>query len=161
MLSQSVTTFEDPENKKFQYSKSCELSLNLLYNQPIMRKLSLGILFGLLRLSGFAQEFNVDSLKNALAHSKNDTSTINTLNKIARAYIYNHPDSAYYYGYRSQQKAKEIHFLKGEAGGQIMMGDGLTKMGDYAAALTALISGLKLAEQARGETTSHSKPDLQ
>ncbi len=73
-----------------------------------MRKLSLGILFGLLRLSNYAQESNIDSLKNILALSKKDTNAINTLNDIAHSYIYSHPDSTYYYGFRAMVMAKEL-----------------------------------------------------
>jgi tetratricopeptide (TPR) repeat protein len=113
-----------------------------------MRKLSFGILFGLLSLSMYAQPSKIDSLKNVLTISRKDTNTVNTLNNIAHEFIYSHPDSAYYYGYKGMLMSKELHFLRGEAGGLIMMGDGLIAMGDYASALTVLLKGLKLAEQA-------------
>lgn len=120
-------------------------------NLYIMRKLSLVIPFVLLALSIYAQLSKIDSLKNVLTFGRKDTNTVNTLNNIAREFIYSHPDSAYYYGYRGMLLAREIHFLKGEAGGQIMMGDGLIAMGDYASALTVLLNGLKLAEQAEDD----------
>ncbi len=116
-----------------------------------MRKLSLVVLFGLLWLSIYAQPSKIDSLKKVLTLSKNDTNTVNTLNKIALEYIYSHPDSTYYYGYQGMLMAKDIHFVKGEAGSLIMMGDGLIKMSDFASALTVLLNGLKLAEQAKDE----------
>ncbi len=87
-----------------------------------MRKLSFVVLFGLLTLSVYTQTSKIDSLKNILSRSKNDTNTVNTYNNIAYEFIYSHPDSAYYYGYRGLLMAKDIHFVKGEAGGLVMMG---------------------------------------
>ena len=112
-----------------------------------MRKLFLGILFGLLTLFNFAQVSKIDSLKNVLTINRKDTNNVNNLNNIAHEFIYSHPDSTYYYGYQGMQMAKELHFLKGEAGGFVMMGDGLIKMGDFTNALNALLSGLRIAEE--------------
>ena len=111
-----------------------------------MRKFLLGIFFGLLMLSGFAQYSNIDSLKHVLVLSKKDTNAVFILNNIAHAYVFSHPDSTYYYGNRGMLMAKELHFLKGEAEGLILMGDGLTKMGNLPAALNVLLNGLKLSE---------------
>ncbi len=116
-----------------------------------MRKLSLVILSGLLVLSGFTQDSDIDSLRQALAHYKKDTNTVNTLLKIAYAYSYYHPDSAYYYGNQGMMLAKDLHFMKGEADGMIMMGDALIKMGNFPAALGLLLRGLKLSEQIRDQ----------
>src|SRR5277367_1730279 len=111
-----------------------------------MRKICLVFLFGLLTLSIFARDTNLDSLRAILAPGKRDTSIVNALNNMAHAYFYSHPDSSYYYGYLSMTMSEELHFLKGEATGMIMMGNGLIKMGNYPAALSELLHSLKLSE---------------
>src|SRR3569833_1148194 len=68
-----------------------------------------------------------DSIKNLLGtipdYQKNpDTAVINNLNKLAEEYFHTNPDSTYYYGNKSIELSKKIHYPAGMAGGLLQTG---------------------------------------
>ncbi|AMR30978.1 hypothetical protein A0256_05835 [Mucilaginibacter sp. PAMC 26640] len=69
----------------------------------------------------------VDSIKNLLATSLKaqapaDTSTINSLNKLAEDYFQSNPDSAFYYGQKGVTLSRKIKYDKGIADGLLQTG---------------------------------------
>jgi len=89
-------------------------------------KIFLIFLFSFFYLSSFANVTvgEIDSVKNLLANSgaTPDTSVINKLNKLAEDYFRINPDSCYYYGNKSIQLSKKIHYSAGIASGLLQVG---------------------------------------
>lgn len=81
-----------------------------------------------MHLQGLAASHpEVDSIKNlltiaALHQKKPDTSTINTLNKLAANYFKSNPDSAYYYGQKGIELSRKIKYRAGIANGLLETG---------------------------------------
>jgi two-component system sensor histidine kinase/response regulator len=95
----------------------------------IKLKFSFTLIFSFLYLSGFAaiRGGDVDSIKNLVDNSlknqdKPDTITINRLNKLAADYFQINPDSSYYFGQKSIELSKKIHYSAGIAGGLLQTG---------------------------------------
>ena len=77
----------------------------------------------------FANIYNgdADSIKNLLEtipdyQKSPDTAVINKLNQIAEEYFRTNPDSTYYYGNKSIELSKKIHYQAGVAGGLLQTG---------------------------------------
>ena len=69
---------------------------------------------------------DVDSIKNLLSNfpdnQKQDTATVNRLNKLAEGYFQINPDSTYYYGQKSVRLSQKLHYKAGEANGLLQTG---------------------------------------
>lgn len=98
-----------------------------------------------------AQQFNIDSLKNELAHSKNDTAIMLLLGNIADGYSEINPDSSYLYGNKMLTITKKLDLRLEEIFALCQMGYAQMNMGNYPRSLQTLISAISLSEDKNSE----------
>ena len=112
-----------------------------------MRKLTATLLFITLYIGAIAQHKTIDSLKNALAKTKDDTSRIVLMTTLSRAILYSKPDSSLLIAQQAVQLSRAVKFSKGEALGLDREGVAFNTIGDYPHALSSMLASLKIAEQ--------------
>jgi tetratricopeptide (TPR) repeat protein len=115
-----------------------------------MRRLFLLFPLLLLLVSSVAQS-NIDSLERLVAGAKKDTNTVLTLRKLADAYYYYRPDSAYFFSNLGILMARELSYKKGEIDNTIEMGSSLDQIGNFPEGLSTLLRSLKMSEDASYE----------
>lgn len=93
-----------------------------------------------------AQTKRTDSLKHLLAFCRVDTTRIILLNEIGDEFLRTNLDSAISYQKRGLELAGKIHYYKGKAWCQLSLGNAAASRGNYARALTWLLSALKQDE---------------
>jgi serine phosphatase RsbU (regulator of sigma subunit)/Tfp pilus assembly protein PilF len=100
-------------------------------------------------IASSAQNPHLDSLTNVLKSMKEDTSKINTLNELCRAYLFETNDNSKSSAYIDQQLAlsKKLNFKKGLAFGYTNMAILYTNKGDYKIALEYNQLSLKLMQE--------------
>jgi two-component system sensor histidine kinase/response regulator len=101
----------------------------VIINQSEILKRLLALPFLFITLAGFASpsKGEVDSLKTLVttslqAQDEPDTLNINRLNKLAANYFDFNPDSTLYYGQKSIQLSRKIHYKAGMADGLVQTG---------------------------------------
>jgi signal transduction histidine kinase len=92
------------------------------------------------------QRSDIDSLKNLLYQTKEDTSRIILLGKLSGAYSMSSPDSALFYVRQGLTLAQEINYLKGEYFCLVNLGVALWSMGDYATVIKLMLPKQKEIE---------------
>jgi tetratricopeptide (TPR) repeat protein len=92
------------------------------------------------------QGANVDSLKNLLAETKDDTTRIMILSRLCNELARYEPDSAIQLAQEGLKQAKQIHFPKEEANLTMALGVALAYVGNYANAIKWLSSVLAYAD---------------
>jgi serine phosphatase RsbU (regulator of sigma subunit)/Tfp pilus assembly protein PilF len=103
----------------------------------------------LLPIASSAQNHHLDSLLAVLKSLKEDTSKINTLNEVCRAYLFETNDNSKSSAYIEQELAlsKKLNFKKGLAFGYTNMAILYTNKGDYKIALEYNQLSLKLMQE--------------
>ncbi len=108
-----------------------------------MKCLLLSVITVFIVVSSFAQNKKIDSLNNLLANTKSDTALINLLNAKAIAFTENDLDSSIVITKATIEKAKQIHYLQGEANAYRIAGIAYNYKGSFKQALNYF----KLSEQ--------------
>jgi len=111
-----------------------------------MKKAAAIILLYLASQAVFAQTKRTDSLKHLLAFCREDTTRVILLNKIGNEFLHTNLDSAISYQKRGLELAGKIHYYKAKAWCERSLGDAAASHGNYANALTWLLSALKQDE---------------
>ena len=111
-----------------------------------MKKYALTLIFIWCNSLAFTQN-KIDSLKQLLAHSLEDTQSVNVLSELADEFYYFFPDSTYYYASLGLAKAEKLQDLRGEARCKLLMGQGLSLSGNYPKALHWMLQSLKTYEE--------------
>lgn len=94
----------------------------------------------------------IDSLKAGLLNGVSTTSEVNTLNKLAVAYLINNDcDSGLYYSVRSVKMAEALDYKKGKALATFYTGLSLRCKQDYTNAYTSLLEAKNLFEELGNE----------
>ncbi len=99
------------------------------------------------RLTLQAQNKKIDSVNNLIAKAATDTARINLLNAKATIYAENSLDSAINIASANSIKAKQLHYLKGEADANRIKGTALTQKGSFALAKQNLTMAEQLYQQ--------------
>ena len=94
-----------------------------------------------------AWEAQLDSLLDELPRAKPDTNRVNLLNLITNYYLYINPNEGINYANQSLALARRLTWKKGMTVAYNGLGNSYTNKSDYPQALTAYLSGLKIAEE--------------
>ena len=105
----------------------------------------------IITLSAAAQQFNIDSLKNEIVISNNDTLNTILLGKIADAYSEINPDSSYHYSNRMLVLARKLNLQPEEAYALIEIGYAQLNMGNYPRSLQNMLAAISIAEDKNSE----------
>ena len=98
-----------------------------------------------------AQQSYLDSLKNEIAISENDTIRLIRLRNISRVYSELYPDSAYSYSEKLLAISQKLDFKLDEANALREKAYALLNMGNYPRSLQIILSSLKIAEDPKSE----------
>jgi len=107
---------------------------------------SLIILLLFLNFTGFAQINSADSLKLLLKSAKEDTSIVLLLAELSESYLYNNPDTSFYFTQQGLALSRKINYIKGEASSLRNLGVIFEMSGDYPTALEQYFQALKKYE---------------
>jgi len=99
---------------------------------------------------GAAQQLHIDSLKREIG-SKNDTTNLILLEKIANTYSEINPDSALLYAMKMLVITKKLDLKLEEVVALGEMGYALLNLGNYPRSLQTLLTGISIAEDAGSE----------
>ena len=102
-------------------------------------------------LSASAQQYVIDSLKNELLLSKNDTTRMLLLGKIADAYSEINPDSAFHYGSSMLPLTKKMNLKLEEVFALCQIGYAQLNMGNYPRSLQSLLAAISISEDKNSE----------
>jgi len=109
-------------------------------------KTSLLIVFAVINvISLSAQTESIDSLKNELEITRNDTMQYALLDALSRNYLETKPDSALYYARRAMETARGLQFKLGQAVSLGKIGYAQQNLANYPASLKAYLSGIEIA----------------
>ena len=97
-----------------------------------------------------AQQY-LDSLKNELANSENDTIKLIRLRNITRIYSEMLPDSAFSYAEKLLKLSQKLNFKLDEANALRETAYALLNMGNYPRSLQTVLAALKIAEDPKSE----------
>lgn len=100
----------------------------------------------LIALQVTAQQNTVDSLRQLLATTKEDTIKVNLLNQLSWNFIETKPDSNLFYGNQALELSRKIHYTEGEIFALVNTSSGFTLSGNYAKALENSLEALKKSE---------------
>ena len=95
----------------------------------------------------YGQTKLIDSLKQVLQTVKDDTSRVNVLSNLGRAYSNSKPDSALLFSREGLLLAKKINFKSGEARCLARIAGVFNVLGNYPRALELYLEALKIAEE--------------
>jgi signal transduction histidine kinase len=98
-----------------------------------------------------AQEPYIDSLKNEINVTGNDTINLLLLEKIVNVYSEINPDSAYHYAGKMLVITKKLNLQLEEVVALGEMGYALLNMGNYPRSLQSLLTGISIAENPNSE----------
>ena len=93
-----------------------------------------------------AQNNPTDSLRQAIAKEKQDTSRVKLIINLGREYLYSKPDSTFLLSLEALSLARRVHFVKGEALSLTGLGDGYENLGNYPKAFENYFSALRIYE---------------
>jgi len=117
----------------------------------MMRRLVWILLLFLCCISVQAQQSYIDSLKNEIRISRNDTINLILLGKIADVYSEINPDSAYHYADKMLAVSKNLGLKLEEVYALNQMGYALLNKGNYPRSLQTLLSAIALSEDPESE----------
>ena len=110
---------------------------------------SIGFIF--LAIFAVAQQSYIDSLKNEVNISKNDTINLILFGKVADIYSEINPDSSYHYAAKMHAIAKRLQFRLEEAFALNQMGYALLNKGNWPPALQNILSSIAICEDEDSE----------
>ena len=113
----------------------------------MMKSTVLTYLFTFSTIIGFTQNNRIDSLKQKLAISGRDTTRVLILSELANEYKFAVPDSAFFYGSKALELARELGFLRGEARILFILGVGYNAYGNVSKALDLQFKSLQIADK--------------
>jgi signal transduction histidine kinase len=117
-----------------------------------MRRQIINVMFYLLVANAIvAQQSYIDSLKNEIANSENDTIRLIRLRNISRVYSELNPDSAFTYSEKLLTISQKLDFKLDEANALREKAYALLNMGNYPRSLQTILSSLKIAEDPKSE----------
>jgi signal transduction histidine kinase/tetratricopeptide (TPR) repeat protein len=96
---------------------------------------ALMLLLGSWNLQLFGQSKEIDSLKQALQQTKQDTNRVNVLHWLSYQYTWSYADTAVLYAQQGLTLAKQLHFARGTAYNQLQLCRAYTTLGNYPLAL--------------------------
>jgi two-component system, NtrC family, sensor kinase len=105
----------------------------------------------LLAYCGAAQQASIDSLRQELETSSNDTINLLILEKITNHYSETNPDSAFRYAEKLEVLAKSLQLPLEEVVALGEMGYALLNVGNYPRSLQTLLKGIAMAEDPESE----------
>jgi two-component system NtrC family sensor kinase len=100
-----------------------------------------------MQYASLAQTQEIDSLKNAIAIAKQDTSRVRLLYQLIGSYRFNRPDSAIYYGIKALALARKINFPVGEVALMRYIAVSHITLGNYSKAMQLDLEAIRLAEE--------------
>src|ERR1019366_8417322 len=98
-------------------------------------------------LKSFAQNKTIDSLKQALVTTKEDTNKVQILINLGRAYQWNKPDSAILYSVKATELSQQINYIDGEIEVAPTLSEALSAKGNFSKALEIDLQASQLAEK--------------
>jgi signal transduction histidine kinase len=102
------------------------------------------LLFLFIHVNAVAQNNTIDSLKQLLLTSTEDTNKVWVLDALSDEYSWSFADTAVMYAQQELQLSQKLNFKKGEAYAKLDMGTALTTLGNYPLALDFLYKSLAL-----------------
>src|SRR4030095_3262272 len=117
-----------------------------------MKCISFVFSFSLIVISSMSQHlYNVDSLKELLSRSKEDTNKVKLYAALSLEYQWSYPDSALSYSLPGLQLARKLHFEEGEIDVLLTMGQALAMKGNYSKGLEKELIALEIAEKLKSD----------
>ncbi len=116
-----------------------------------MKQLTVVILFCLLSLVSFSQNFDLQGLKDRLNNTTNDTLRLVQLDSLNIGYSEINPDSSIHYAEMEIEIAKLLDFKLNEAAALNMQAYALLNLGNYPASLQIFLAGIEIANNATNE----------
>ncbi|MFI5152507.1 MAG: ATP-binding protein [Chitinophagales bacterium] len=116
-----------------------------------MKKAFYGICLSLVCVNSFAQDAQIDSLRDAIGKTANDTLQLQILGTLADIYTEIRTDSALYYAEQELGMAKKLQFKLNECYALQQMGYALMNLGNYAVSLRTHLSAITIAEDPASE----------
>jgi signal transduction histidine kinase len=107
--------------------------------------------FFFISVSAVAQQSYLNSLKDEIAISQNDTIRLVRLRNLTRIYSEINPDSAYFYSEKLLALARKLDFKLDEVNALREKGYALMNMGNYPRSLQTTLSAIKIAEDPKSE----------
>jgi tetratricopeptide (TPR) repeat protein len=101
-----------------------------------------------------AQDLNLDSLRQLLARSREDTNRMFLLENLGAQYLMANLDSAYYYGSRALTLSRRFQNQRGKSLCQGLIASIMKQTGNYPEALRLNLQALQIAEQTRDELST-------
>ncbi len=101
--------------------------------------------------SAVAQQAYIDSLKNEITITKNDTIELVLFGKLSDAYTEINPDSAYHYAGKMLTITKKLDLKLEEVYALDQMGYALLNLGNYPRSLQTLLSAISITEDPKSE----------
>jgi tetratricopeptide (TPR) repeat protein len=103
--------------------------------------------------SCMAQDLNLDSLRQLIAHSREDTNRMFLLEKLGGQYLIINLDSAYLYGTGALDLSERFQNQRGKSMCRALMANIMLQTGNYPEALRLNLQALQIAEQSGDETS--------
>ena len=94
-----------------------------------------------------AQDINIDSLKQQLESSREDTTKVNLLITLGSEYQWSKPDTAIQYGLVALQLAQQLNFTKGETEVAALLTEAFCTRGNFSKALEIDLKALQVAKK--------------
>jgi signal transduction histidine kinase len=94
-----------------------------------------------------AQRNYIDSLKQKIASSRDDTTKVKLLYDIGQFYNWSYPDTGVLYAQNGLRLSEKLNYEKGQAYSMCNLGSSLTTLGDYANALNFGLKALALSKK--------------
>ncbi len=106
----------------------------------------------ILPIACFTQVRYIDSLRQAIGESKQDSNKVILLLRIAHAYVYSHADSCYYYSNEGLKLSQIINNKSKESHSLSLIGASFAYIGNFPQALNISLEALRLAESIQNST---------
>jgi signal transduction histidine kinase len=119
--------------------------------KPMIRRTVYSIFISIIVLTASAQLPNIDSLKNELEKSKNDTTSLLLLARISDVYAEINFDSVYVYAEKMQALAKKLSLRLEEISAINNLGYALLNKGNFARSLQYFLTAIALSEDPASE----------
>ena len=120
-------------------------------NKAMIKQIFLMVIFLLNVRPVLAQQRYIDSLRNEIDVSKNDTISLILLAKIANLYSESNPDSAYRYAEKMFGISKKLALKQEEMAALGEMGYALLNVNNYPRSLQILLSAISIGEDPASE----------
>jgi len=131
-----------------------------LFSAMRKRTLLLLLFFGLFSVLAFTQDIGMDSLKSALANSKNDIDRAQLLNTIAVEYQSTDPRLVFEHANKALQLSKKIKYKLAEGTSYLNIGNGNVILGNYPEALRNFSNAQTVFEKELESNSSDHKEEI-